>query len=276
MARYTLIAAALVSLASAGFGQTGDSTPISLNPVVQAVVETRLRAYTRKNPQREPALRALFEDAGCKGDALSEAPAKGVKVPNLVCDLRGSTEEKIVVGAHFDLVEAGNGVVDNWSGAALLASLYQGLAGALRKHTFEFVGFTREESGLLGSKAFVKDIGPRRQEFKAMINIDSVGLTETKVWESHADKELIRWLVATAKASDLPLAGVNVDEVGSSDSEPFREAKIPALTLHSVTQGTLGILHSPEDKIEKIQLDPYYRTYRLILAYLAVLDQKLE
>ena len=68
---------------------------------------------------------------------------------------------------------------------------------------------------------------------------------------------------------------MNVDNVGTTDSEPFRQQKIPAITVHSVTQETLKILHSKADTIEAVHLDEYYRTYRLLAAYLAVLDQKL-
>src|SRR6185312_15469714 len=83
----------------------------------QMVIQDRLGAYSRKNVEREPAVRKLFEEAGCKDDALVEQSVKGVKAPNLVCNLGGTSDSTIVVGAHFDLVEAGNGVVDNWTGA---------------------------------------------------------------------------------------------------------------------------------------------------------------
>jgi hypothetical protein len=46
--------------------------------------------------------------------------------------------------------------------------------------------------------------------------------------------------------------------------------------VHSLTQGTLRILHSPEDKIENMRLDDYYQTYRLVVAYLAAIDQRLD
>jgi hypothetical protein len=47
------------------------------------------------------------------------------------------------------------------------------------------------------------------------------------------------------------------------------------VTIHSVTQDTLRILHSPRDRFSAIHLDDYYDTYRLISAYLAYLDQVL-
>ena len=93
---------------------------------------------------------------------------------------------------------------------------------------------------------------------------------------SHADRELLRLMDVTAKAVKLPVRGMNVERVGSTDSEPFREKKIPAITIHSLTQETLPVLHSSKDRIEAIHKDEYYRTYRLVLAYLALLDQSLN
>lgn len=270
-------ACVLVGFAATGMlAQQAGSLQLQYTLEPQMVVQDRLGAYSRNNAEREPAVRRLFEDAGCKGDALIEQPVKGVKAPNLVCNLGGRSDSTIVVGAHFDLVEAGNGVVDNWTGAALLSSLYQGLAGTPRQHTYVFVAFSGEEAGLKGSTAFVKQLGDRRQSVKAMVNLDSLGLSETKVWASHSDQHLVGWLAAVANVMDLPVSGMNVDDVGTTDSEPFRQKKIPAITVHSVTQETLKILHSKKDTIDAVHLDEYYRSYRLLATYLAVLDQKLE
>jgi hypothetical protein len=263
-------------IASYAVAQRTNDAEFQYHLVSKMVVQDRLGAYARKNVDREPAVRRLFEDAGCAGDNLTEQPVKGAKAPNLLCTLASAADSIVVVGAHFDLVESGNGVVDNWTGAALLSSLYQGLAGASRKHTYVFVAFSGEETGLYGSRAFVRQLGDRRQHVKAMVNLDSLGLSETKVWVSHSDQTLVGWLASVAKVMDLPLAGVNVDSVGTTDSEPFRQQKIPAITLHSVTQETLTILHSKADTIEAVHFDEYYRTYRLLAAYLAVLDQKLD
>ncbi len=80
----------------------------------------------------------------------------------------------------------------------------------------------------------------------------------------------------TAATMKLPVSAMNVDQVGSTDSESFREKKIPVITIHSLTSATLPVLHSTKDRIEVIRKDEYYRTYRLVLAYLALLDQSLE
>jgi Iap family predicted aminopeptidase len=240
------------------------------------VIEQRLRAYTLKNATRETAIRTLFEEAGCKDDSLSEQKVKGTKSPNLICTSKGETGSIIIVGAHFDLIEKGQGVVDNWSGCSLLPSFYQGLMASARKHTFVLIAFAGEEQGLLGSQAFVKQLGAERPLVKAMVNLDTLGLGMPQVWLSHSDRNLANWLARVAKQLDIPLGVVNVDRVGTTDSESFREKQIPAITVHSVTQETLRVLHSPQDKIEAMQMEPYYQTYKLLISYLAALDQILD
>lgn len=248
---------------------------LQFSAVPPEVVETRLRAYTARNEKREPAVRDLFEDAGCGAEHLTEQPVKGSKAPNLICTLSGATGEVIVVGAHFDLIEKGKGVADNWSGASLLASLYQGLAGVPRRHTFRFVAFAAEEAGMLGSKAYVREAIRTQEPIVSMVNMDTLGLTESEVWVSRADPRLLRLLGQVAGAMKLPVTGMNVDQVGSTDSESFRDKKIPAITIHSLTSSTLPILHSVRDQIGVIDQGKYYRSYQLVLAYLALLDQSL-
>jgi len=239
------------------------------------VIEKRLGAFAHKNEDHEPALRALFDAVGCSAND-EERKARGSKYPNLVCTMPGESAAIIVVGAHYDSVEADDGVVDNWSGASLLPSLYEGLRTASRKHTFEFVGFAGEERGLIGSKGFVNSWKKTREPIQAMVNMDTLGLGETEVWVSHADKNLVDLAVRTAAALNLPMSGMNVERVGETDSESFREAKIPAITFHSLTSATLPILHNKKDTLAAMQMEPYYRSYRLILAYLAALDVTLN
>ncbi len=257
-------------------GAVAAAQSVTVNFLPRETIEKRLASYTKKNPTREPAVRALFEEAGCEADALAEQSVKGTKAPNLICTLKGSSDSTIVVGAHFDLVEQGHGVVDNWSGASLLPSFYQGLSQEARKHTFVLVAFTGEEQGLLGSYFFVKQLGEQRSQIKAMVNLDTLGLGPTQVWLSHSDRNLANWLGAVARQLNLPLGAVNVERVGTTDSEPFRDKKIPAMTVRSLTQPTLRILHSPNDTIDAVNLDDYYQTYKLLLAYLAALDRRID
>ncbi|MDP9262893.1 MAG: M28 family metallopeptidase [Acidobacteriota bacterium] len=249
---------------------------ISYHRVEQSAVEERLKGSPSDNLGRQKKLHELFEAAGCKGEALSEVEVEGSALPNVICKLPGESNSVIIVGAHYDKVTAGQGVVDNWSGAALLASLFESLKDEPRRHTFLFIGFTDEEKGLVGSAQFLEQTtAEQRSRIRAMVNLDSLGLSPTKVWLSHADKGLAAGLNNVAASMKLPLAGVNVEQVASADSESFAKRRIPSLTIHSVTQETYPILHSSQDTLAAIHMDDYYDTYRLAAAYLSYLDQKL-
>lgn len=114
----------------------------------QSVLERRLTNFPTTNAERKEKLYQLFELAGCAGEHLTEQKVKGSKLPNVICTLPGESGRVILIGAHFDTVPAGDGVVDNWTGAVLLPSLYESLKTIPRQHTFVFVGFTDEEKGL--------------------------------------------------------------------------------------------------------------------------------
>lgn len=248
---------------------------VRFNPVPREVVESRLKKYAGDNKQREATLKELFAEAGCDSQRLSEQPVKGSRLPNVVCLLPGSSNKVIIVGAHFDHVSQGDGVVDNWSGASLLPSLYEAVKSEPRKHTFIFIGFTDEEKGEVGSHFYVRQMTKEQvAATDAMVNMDTLGLAPTEVWASHSDKHLIAALAVVAKQLNVAVTGVNVDQIGSTDSEQFAERKIPSITIHSLTQYAWNarILHTSKDRLSAMRLDDYYQTYRLVAAYIAFLD----
>lgn len=265
------IALACALWPAAAFGQGN----VRLEP--RAVIEKRLKSFADDNKVRESIIRKLFAESGCAKPNLSEESVRPALPPNVICMLPGKTPEVIVVGAHTDKVpSAGDGVVDNWSGASLLPSLLFSLNAQKRHHTFVFVGFTGEERGLIGSEYYVDHLSAdQRAHIEAMVNMDSLGLTETKVWASHADKALLDALASVATASKLPLSTVNVDKLGTTDSESFAGYHIPRITLHSVTPERMRILHSADDTMLAINMDDYCDSYRLIAEYLAYLDNVL-
>jgi hypothetical protein len=237
------------------------------------VVEQRLKSYKGNDIEREATIKNIFQSAGCPAEKLVEQPVKGLKEANVICTLPGSTDSVIVVGAHFDHVDAGDGVVDNWSGASMLPSLYQALKTTMRKHTFVFVAFAGEEKGLVGSRFYVNSLTPDQlKKIDAMVNMDTLGLGPTEVWVSRSDQKLVRALNGMASGLKLPLTGMNVDGVGISDEESFIHGKVPTIMIHSLTKETLRVLHSSRDNYGAVHFDDYYSTYRLLSGYLAFLD----
>ena len=251
------------------------SVPPSVDLVARQIIQQRLSEVADPNSEREATLKRMFEAAGC-GGGLTEQPVAHSRLPNVICERPGSTDRVILVGAHFDKVKAGAGVVDNWSGASLLPSLFQSLGTKPRPHTFLFVGFTDEEVGLVGSRYYVARLTrEERARIQAMVDLDTLGLGPTKVFLAHSDPRLAKAVETVARQMDLALRVFNV-RGADDDSRPFRRAKVPTLMIHSATAATLGILHSPADQISAIRFNEYYDTYRLLAAFLAYADASLN
>jgi hypothetical protein len=255
---------------------TGAQAQVSYGLVPRDTLQGRLALFKGNDKVREAALVKLFSTAGCPATNLTEQSVPGRKQPNVICTLPGSTQEIIIVGAHFDHVSAGDGIVDNWSGASLLPSLLQSLSVSSHKHTFIFIGFTGEEEGLLGSTYYVQQLTKEQlSRIEAMINLDTLALGPTKIWVSQSDPRLVNTLAQMAHVMKLPIGGMNVDGLGESDEESFIQDKVCTITIHSLTPKTVHILHSTDDSPSAVKFDDYYDTFHLLAAYLAVLDAQL-
>jgi len=240
-------------------------------------IAARLHRNAPGNKDRERVLKAMFEETGCAGEQLVEQSVEHEKLPNVVCTLRGEMSSQIVVGAHFDHVDEGKGVIDNWSGASLLPGFYAGLAAVRRKHTIVLVGFTDEEGGLRGSDFYVKQLNSETlANIRAMVNVDSIGLGSTKIWLTHSDAKLAQMLFGLAKSIQSPIGIMNADRVGDEDGTSFRTRNVPTVMIHAVTSDTFPVLHSSDDDFKSLRIKDYYETYRLTLVYLAYLDSALD
>ncbi|HKO05841.1 MAG TPA: M28 family peptidase [Candidatus Acidoferrales bacterium] len=250
---------------------------IEVAPVPQEVVTKRFERLRSKDAEREAELKTIFEEAGCTDDRIVEEIVHRKDPPNIICTLPGTTNSLIIVGAHFDHAAAGAGAVDDWSGASLLPSLYQALRETPRKHTIQFIGFANEEGDQEGSGFHVKHLTKDQvSSIKAMINLECLGLSSTKVWAHAADQRLLGGLLGVAKSTHAPLQAANVEKVGTDDTQPFLEKKIPTITIHSITLETFPILHSKKDSLTAVHLDDLYESYRLAARYLSYLDQVLD
>ena len=90
----------------------------------------------------------------------------------------GDPDDVIVVGAHLDSVGVGPGINDNGSGSAALLEMAEQLSGVALRNKIRFIWFSAEESGLLGSEAYVAGLpDSERDKIAAMLNFDMIGST---------------------------------------------------------------------------------------------------
>ena len=194
-------------------------------------------------------------DQAAAQNKCQSSPSKKKEPPNLICVLPGTSDEEIAGGAHFDHVKTGAGVVDNWSGASRLPELViQRQAGATA--AYPCIHCLHGRGIRFGGLRVLReppDQRTARQRFEPWSIWILLCLGPTEVWVSHSDDRLLRLLDAVAQSLHAPVRGMNVEKVGTSDSESSAHYKIPRITLHSVTQETLPILHTSKDSFDKNQ-----------------------
>lgn len=223
-----------------------------------------------EDKKRLEAVKSLFESAGVPSSEVTIDKYK--EVENVVVTKKGESSEKIVVGAHYDKVANGCGAVDNWTGIVTLSHLYRTLKDIPLKKTLVFVAFGKEERGLVGSRAMTSAISKdQAAEYCAMINIDSLGLAPPQVADNMSSSKLGQFTADLAKEMKVPFARARI-EGANSDSSPFIEKKIPAVTIHGMSNNWSNILHSGNDQASKVNEMSVYLGYRLTLAMIVRLN----
>lgn len=240
-------------------------------PVSKAEILERVENMPLNDSERADRIRELFRKAGCGGSLLREQAVEGAKTPNVICVLNGTDDDTVIVGAHYDRSTVAR-PIDNWSGASLLPALYESLRAKPRHHNYVFIAFADRGEFLSGAKSFADHLSSSQlAHTEAMVNLDVLGLSPTKVWSSHSDKELVHDLLTMVYALKLSASQINIDAAGGTDSDPFAERRIPHITIHSLTQQNLA-----EHATTRFRPDNYYDTYRLLCGYLAYLDVVLK
>lgn len=223
------------------------------------------------NEERLGAVKALFEKMGAPASDVSIDKYKNVE--NLVIRKQGASQEKIVIGAHYDKVSQGCGAIDNWSGIVALAHLYKSLKNVPLKKTILFVAFGKEKKGRVGSLAMVDAIGKEQAaQYCVMINIDNLGLAPPQVVENMSSKKLTEFTADLAKGMQIPFGQANIENT-VSDSNSFIEKKIPALTVHGLSNEGLPIIDSRKDQASMVKPMSVYLGYRLVMALVVSLDK---
>jgi Zn-dependent M28 family amino/carboxypeptidase len=190
---------------------------------------------------------------------------------NLYCWIEGSTDEIVVIGAHFDhigygpkysrsrKIEIHNGADDNASGSAAVLEIAKAMSGLKPKRTILFQFYSGEEMGLLGSRHYCANPSfplakPDIKKHVAMVNLDMIGhLEEDNAKVSFLDSSVDLASAVFELASKYKFAhGVTGHGSGGSDHASFYNNKIPVAFIHT---GLHRYYHTPEDDLETLNID---------------------
>ncbi|MFT4111671.1 M28 family peptidase [Silvibacterium sp.] len=243
----------------------------------QKRVDMLVHHVPKDNAIRVAQLRQTFQDFHCESTDLQEQAL--LSGPNVLCTLPGNSPEAIVIAAHYQVGETGQGAVENWSGATMLPFLYHALTAQPREHTYIFAAF----AGEAGAQAWMNRLTKKqRHNLTAMIALDSLGLGPAAFYlrpvENHPSTPelgLVSQLELAAHESGLPeaLQVVPGKWFRTDDTRQFRFKGVPSILIHSVDAAHSDLPGSADDTAAAIQSDSYYENYRLLCGFVADLDQ---
>ena len=172
---------------------------------------------------------------------------------NLVAILPGESGERVLLGAHFDSWDLGQGSIDNGLGVAQVYDVARLLKAHSpeNRHTVEFVWFDAEEIGLWGSRHYAEDTDV--SEVRVMINLDMVG--RPIALNAMGFDGLVPQLEAHSKslgAWDFSMKVANKPWMGS-DHHPFILKGVPAITYNApIDEEDVRYYHDFADTFDKV------------------------
>jgi len=194
-------------------------------------------------------------------------------VPGTLCK-----DSMIVFMGHYDHVgQVGSvyypGAHDNASGTAAVLDLARHFAAHPAEYTTVFLFFSGEESGLMGSKYFVKNPLIDLAKVKIIVNIDLFCGGDDGIIVFNAQADNTKAFFEKMKAVNAERGYVADIEPrknsANSDHYPFVEKGCPAIFILT-KGGAYGGYHSPTDTCEGCAINKYNDVWNLIMETLGL------
>ena len=166
---------------------------------------------------------------------------------NVILDLPGETEDTIVFTAHYDSTSLSQGAYDNMSGSVGLLAMAEYFAAHPHRASLRFLWCGSEERGLLGSKAYCAD-EEALKKIVLNINLDMVGCIMGRFIACVTAEEKLCGYISYL--GDELGFGIQVEQdVYSSDSTPFADKGIPAVSFARIAPRNTATIHNSYDTL---------------------------
>ena len=188
--------------------------------------------------------------------ALIEKEVKTVKITlkqeeytgssqNVLLDMPGEIPEYIAFTAHYDSTSLSQGAYDNMSGSIGLLSLAEYFSKNPHRYGLRFLWCGSEERGLLGSKAYCAE-EENLKDCVLNINLDMIGCIMGKfISVATAEEKVCHYI--SYLASELGFGADVSQDVYSSDSTPFADKGIPAISFARIAPANTASYHNSYD-----------------------------
>lgn len=168
------------------------------------------------------------------------------KSQNVILEMPGQTDETIVFTAHYDSTSLSQGAYDNMSGSVGILGIAEYFASHPHRYGLRFVWCGAEERGLLGSKAYCQTNEEELRNVVLNINLDMIGCIMGKfIGCVTGEEKCVNYIEYFGKEMGMPIR-VSQD-VYSSDSTPFADKGIPAISFARVAPSNTATIHNSYD-----------------------------
>ena len=169
------------------------------------------------------------------------------KSHNVILDMPGETDEYIAFTAHYDSTSLSQGAYDNMSGSVGLLGIAEFFAKNPHRYGLRFIWCGSEERGLLGAKAYCAD-EEALKDCVLNINLDMIGCIMGKfIYCVTGEEKLCHYLTYMGMEKGFGITGKQ--DVYSSDSTPFADKGIPAVSFARIAPPNTATIHNSYDTV---------------------------
>ena len=224
------------------------------NYIDRDIDQRELRSYVSKgnkipgvNINAKDAIELIRKGAATAKILLEQEEYVG-KSRNVVLDMPGELPEYIVLTAHYDSTSLSQGAYDNMSGSVGILGVAEYFAKNPHRYGLRFIWCGSEERGLLGSKAYCAAHEEDLKQVVLNINLDMIGCIMGKfIACCTAEEALVQYI--SYLSMELGFGTKAYQDVYSSDSTPFADKGIPAVSFARVAPPNTATIHNSYDTV---------------------------
>lgn len=219
--------------------------------------ETPIPAFALSNPDADMLERQLASGQPVRVRLRDDSHwADSTMSANVVGEIPGRDPrgEVVVLGAHLDSWDLGQGAHDDGAGVAIMTAAARLVGqGTMRpKRTIRVVLFANEEFGLSGARAYAREHAAEAPKIVAGMESD-LGAFAPTGFQSRVDPSLAPVVQAMAQVLaplGVPLTGNEAS--GDADVGRLYDLGIPVFDVDTDASGYFDLHHTPNDTFDKI------------------------
>ena len=184
---------------------------------------------------------------------------------NVILDMPGETDEYIAFTAHYDSTSLSQGAYDNMSGSVGILGIAEHFAKSAHRYGLRFIWCGSEERGLLGSKAYCAN-EEALKNCVLNINLDMIGCIMGKfIACATAEEKAVGYIEYFGNELGFGIA-VRQD-VYSSDSTPFADKGVPAISFARIAPPSTATIHNSYDTMAVMSGEQMAEDIEFLIAF---------